>query len=356
MVFTVNVVPPGFLVATIAASAGLGGDEEGDGMPSVVTAVKTSGTHDTAIVQCTISTPTFSVRSTEEDCNSLAPVARLALLEDMATRPPLHHLFLLPRPSKRYARLVIAQKLVLRYIRDALGKEILVVRPMSDALSLVKISALADALNTNLRDPGIISREKRRSERGSLLGSWLRRCAMLAAGSDLRRSWAQATSVPVCTFHRLLAFSLSTLLCRIPSPPPSRPLARPVASASAPPPSTLATTQNGSASSSVNATASSSSPLTVPPPSTVIPGFHSLGEGHPVPEPRDAVFCTDAGKYGPPFYTVTVGKRVGCFGGWDMVAPYVVKAHGVAFGKKPTLLAAYEAYTKAYERGSVKYT
>ncbi|KAJ3520089.1 hypothetical protein NMY22_g12899 [Coprinellus aureogranulatus] len=40
---------------------------------------------------------------------------------------------------------------------------------------------------------------------------------------------------------------------------------------------------------------------------------------------------------------------------WDMVAPYVVGVNGVAFNKKPTLHAAYEAYVKAYERpGFVK--
>ncbi|KAJ3509449.1 hypothetical protein NMY22_g16287 [Coprinellus aureogranulatus] len=122
-------------------------------------------------------------------------------------------------------------------------------------------------------------------------------------------------------------------------------------------------------SAAAPAPASGSSSLVVPLPSVVIPGFQSLGEYHLVPHPSQAVFCTEAD--GPPFYTVTRGKRVGCFGGWyvyallsldvlpdiqirDMVSPYVVKAQGVAFGKKTSLVAAYEAYTKAYERGSVK--
>ncbi|KAJ3500958.1 hypothetical protein NMY22_g19085 [Coprinellus aureogranulatus] len=43
-------------------------------------------------------------------------------------------------------------------------------------------------------------------------------------------------------------------------------------------------------------------------------------------------------------------------GSVDMVAPYVVKAAGVAYGKKPSLAAAYEAYAKAYERpGAIQY-
>ncbi|KAJ3505552.1 hypothetical protein NMY22_g17544 [Coprinellus aureogranulatus] len=91
----------------------------------------------------------------------------------------------------------------------------------------------------------------------------------------------------------------------------------------------------------------------IPPPSAIIPGFDSLGPQHPPPKPEDAVFCTDTD--GPPFYTVTRGKRVGCFGGWDMVSPYVVKAQGVVYGKKPSLAVAYDAYVKAYERGAVQY-
>ncbi|KAJ3538163.1 hypothetical protein NMY22_g5284 [Coprinellus aureogranulatus] len=110
-----------------------------------------------------------------------------------------------------------------------------------------------------------------------------------------------------------------------------------------------------SASSLAGGSGSSGPPgVQVPLPSNVIPGFHTLGEVYPVPAPENAVFCTEAD--GPPFYTVTRGKRVGCFGGWDMVAPYVVGVNGVAFNKKPTLHAAYEAYVKAYERpGFVKY-
>ncbi|KAJ3505517.1 hypothetical protein NMY22_g17559 [Coprinellus aureogranulatus] len=100
-------------------------------------------------------------------------------------------------------------------------------------------------------------------------------------------------------------------------------------------------TQNAATSSAVPPPATSSTGgLSLPLPSVVIPGFQSLGDDFPVPHPTEAVFCRESD--GPPFYFVTRGKRVGCFGGWDMVSPYVVKAQGVAFGKKTSLIAAYE--------------
>ncbi|KAJ3507626.1 hypothetical protein NMY22_g16875 [Coprinellus aureogranulatus] len=117
--------------------------------------------------------------------------------------------------------------------------------------------------------------------------------------------------------------------------------------------SSLAPAAVAAQSAATSVAVPTSGAIVVPPPNTVIPGFQSLGEYYPIPKPENAVFCMDAD--GPPFYTITRGKRVGCFGGWDMVSPYVMKAGGVAFLKKPSLVAAYEAYVKAYERGAVQY-
>ncbi|KAF5326560.1 hypothetical protein D9611_000752 [Ephemerocybe angulata] len=99
-----------------------------------------------------------------------------------------------------------------------------------------------------------------------------------------------------------------------------------------------------------NAPPAPAMPLEVPAPTAPIPGLHSLGPNVPVPAPQVAVYtANDCERY----YTVTRGIRVGVFGDWMNTSPFVTGVPAASYTRHRTLLAAYEAYVKAFGRGFV---
>ncbi|KAF6742584.1 hypothetical protein DFP72DRAFT_860363 [Ephemerocybe angulata] len=102
----------------------------------------------------------------------------------------------------------------------------------------------------------------------------------------------------------------------------------------------------------VTATQVQGIPATVPPCSTVILGFHSLGPNTPPPAPTNAVFASPGEER---YYIISKGIRVGVFGGWANTSPYVTGVASASFGRHRTLLSAYEAYVSAWSKGAVAY-
>ncbi|KAF5324055.1 hypothetical protein D9611_008340 [Ephemerocybe angulata] len=92
--------------------------------------------------------------------------------------------------------------------------------------------------------------------------------------------------------------------------------------------------------------------LGLPPVSTVIPGFHSLGPNTPAPEPDDALFASPGEDR---YYCVSKGIRVGVFGGWHNTSPYVTGVASASFNRHRTIQAAFAAYEDAYARGFACY-
>ncbi|KAF5318889.1 hypothetical protein D9611_014720 [Ephemerocybe angulata] len=119
-----------------------------------------------------------------------------------------------------------------------------------------------------------------------------------------------------------------------------------------PGPAPTAITLPAPAPAVVNATQVQGVPTSVPPASTIIAGFHSLGPNTPPPNPTNAVF-TNSGE--ERYYVVTKGLRVGVFGGWPNTSPYVTGVASASFSRHRTLLSAYEAYVIAWNNGSVAY-
>ncbi|KAF5340704.1 hypothetical protein D9611_007335 [Ephemerocybe angulata] len=91
-------------------------------------------------------------------------------------------------------------------------------------------------------------------------------------------------------------------------------------------------------------------PLEVPAPTAPIPGLHFLGPNVPAPAPEVAVYTANDCKR---YYTVTRGIRVGVFGDWMNTSPFVTGVPAASYTRHRTLLAAYEAYVKAFGRGFV---